>query len=122
MDQLEEKLNKLNSVETPENFHQSVMQKVYGWRFRTVSFVLFTILFVNLTVIVLHIDLKIIDAELIDMMQDLFVSFDITFEYFNTIFNSLFEVISPFIFFSALLSLAGVIYLGRRIYTSRFLI
>lgn len=122
MEKIDEHLNKLRVVDTPKSFHQGVMQKVYNWRFRTIFFVVFFILLINFIIITLHIDIKLINAEFADMFQDLMGSFDMSITFFNVIFDSLFDIVSPFVFFSAFISLIGVFYVGRKIYISKFLI
>ncbi len=122
MEKIDEQLKKLGMVDTPKSFHHGVMEKVYNWRFRTMFFIVFALLAINFFVIAFHINMKLIDAEFLDMLQDFMGSFDMSASFFNTVFGSLFEIVSPFVLFSAFLSLMGVVYVGRKIYKSKFLI
>lgn len=116
MEKIDEQLNNLSMVEIPVKMHQSVMRRVrYSNRLRPVLFVSFILLALNFLVIAWHINAKLIDAEFINMIQDFFEVFNFNFSFINTISASFFEIISPILFLSVLLSLGGAIYTGKKI-------
>ncbi len=49
------------------------------------------------------------------MMGDFFTGFDLSFSFIGTILGSFFEIISPALILSALFSLVGAIYIGKKI-------
>jgi len=115
MEKIDEQLNSISFVEVPTGMHQFVMQKVNYKKFQPVLFVTFILLALNFIVIVWHINAKLIDAEFTDMMQDFLEIFSFNFSFINTVFVSFFEIISPLLVVSAILSLVGAIYTGKKI-------
>ena len=115
MEKIDEQLNNISFVEVPIGMHQFVMQKVNYKKLQPVLFVAFVLLVLNFIVIVWHINAKLIDAEFADMAKDFFEVFSFNFSFINTVLVSFFEIISPLLVVSAMLSLAGVIYTGKKI-------
>lgn len=115
MEKIDEQLNNLSQTEVPIGVHQSVMRRVNYQRIKPVLFIAFTLLLFNFLVIASHINAKLVDAEFTDMAQDFFEVFSFNFSFFKIIFISFFEIISPMIALSAVLSLAGAIYTGKKI-------
>ena len=121
MEKIDEQLNNLSFfLEIPVGVHQSVMQKIHYQKIKIVFFVIFALLSCNFLILAWHINAKLIDAEFIDMVQDFFDVFNLSFSFIGTIFTSFFEIISPALFLSALLSLVGVIYTGKQISFYKF--
>ena len=115
MENLDEQLNNLSLIEIPVGVHQSVMRRVNYQKVRPVLFTALIFLMFIFLVIISYINAKLVDAEFIDMAQDFFDVFSFDFSFINTIFVSFFEIISPAIFLSALMSLVGAIYIGKQI-------
>ena len=120
MEKINEQLNNLSWVEVPTGVHQSVMRKINYQRVRPALFIAFSFLALNFLVIAWHINAKLIDAEFVDMVQDFFEVFNFNFSFLKTIIESFFEIISPMLFLSAVLSLAGATYLGKKINNYQF--
>ena len=120
MENIEKQLNTIKKVEMPFGVHQSIMKRVNYRRFRPISLVSFILLFINFVLLAWHINTRIIDAELVDMMQDLFASFSMDMNFFNTIFSSFFEVVPFELFISAVISFVGIAYLVKKITTHEF--
>ena|ERR1035437_1431624 len=115
MEKIDEHLNNLNMVEIPIHLHQSVMRKVNYQKIKPVLFVAFALLLFNFLVIAWHINAKLIDAEFLDMTQDFFEVFHFNVSFISTMWVSFFEIISPMLALSAILSLIGAIYTGKQI-------
>ena len=115
MDKIDEQLNNLSTVKIPAGMHQYVMRRINYQKIKPVLLVAFALLVLNFLIIGWHINAKLIDAEFIDMTQDFFEVFNFNFAFFNTILTSLFEIISPMLVLSAILSLVGAIYTGKKI-------
>lgn len=120
MEKIDEQLNNLSLVKVPAGMHQFVMQKINHQKTRPIFLVAFIILVFNFLVIAWHINAKLINAEFIDMAQDFFEVFSFNFSFINTVLGSFFEIISPTLFLSATLSLAGAIYIGKKITVYQF--
>ncbi|MFA5932285.1 MAG: hypothetical protein WC793_02810 [Candidatus Paceibacterota bacterium] len=120
MEKIDEQLNNLSLAEVPFGIHQSVMRKVNYHKIKPVLFVSFILLLINFLIIAWRINAKLIDAEFIDMAQDFFEIFKFNFSFITTISGSFFDIISPAIFTSAILSLIGAIYVGKKINTYQF--
>ncbi len=120
MENIEKQLNTIKKVEMPFGVHQSIMKRVNYRRFRPILLVSFILLFINFVLLAWHINTRIIDAELVDMMQDLFASFSMDMNFFNTIFSSFFEVVPFELFISAVISFVGIAYLVKKITTHEF--
>jgi len=114
MDPIDEKLNRISSLEVPAGMHQFVMRKVNYKKLQPVLFTVFSLLILNFIVVVWHINAKLIDAEFTDMVQDFFEVFSFNFSFINTVLGSFFEIISPLLVVSAVLSLCGIIYTGKK--------
>jgi hypothetical protein len=115
MEKIDEQLNNLSVVEVPTLVHQSVMRKVNYQKIKPALFIAFALLVFNFLVIAWHINAKLIDAEFADMTQDFFEVFNFNFSFIGTVWVSFFEIISPMLFLSAVLSLIGAIYTGKKI-------
>lgn len=115
IDKIDEQLNNLAVAEIPAGMHQSIMRKVNYQKIKPVLFIAFLLLVLNFLIIGWHINAKLIDAEFIDMTQDFLEVFSFNFAFINTILVSFFEIISPVLVLSAILSLVGAIYTGKKI-------
>lgn len=115
MEIIDEKLNSLSSMEVPNGVHQSVMRRVQYNKLRPVLFVGFGLLVLNFLIITWHINAKLIDAEFMDMTQDFFEVFNFNFSFISMTWLNFFEIVSPMLLLSAVLSLAGAIYTGKQI-------
>jgi hypothetical protein len=115
MEKIDEQLNNLFMAEVPIGMHQFVMRKVNYQKIKPVLFVSFVLLAFNFLIIAWHINAKLIDAEFIDMTQDFFEVFHFNFSFISTMWVSFFEIISPTLALSAILSLVGAIYTGKEI-------
>ena len=115
MEKIDEQLNNIPSIEVPIGMHQFVMLKINYKKFQPVLLVAFTLLVLNFVIVIWHINAKLIDVEFSDMMRDFFEVFNFNFSFISTILASFFEIISPLLVISALLSLIGVIFTGRKI-------
>jgi hypothetical protein len=119
MEKIDEQLNNITSVEIPLGMHQFVMRRINYKKLLPVLLVAFILLAFNFIVIVWHINAKLIDVEFTDMIQDFFEVFNFNFSFFSTIWTSFFEIISPALVLSAIMSLVGVIYTGKKINSYR---
>ena len=119
MEKIDEQLNNLKMVDAPIGLHQFVMRKINYKKIAPVLFTALIILMFNFLVIGWHINMKLIDAEFLDMTQDFFEIFTFNFPFFNTVWNSFFEIISPMLLLSAVLSLGGIIYVIKKINSYR---
>ena len=115
MGKIDEQLNNLSLSEVPIGMHHSVMQKINYQKIKPALFVAFCLLVFNFLAIAWHINMKLIDADFLDMTRDLLDVFDFNLSFINTILGSFFEIISPVLFLSAVLSFIGAIYLGKKI-------
>ncbi len=115
MEKIDEQLNNISQVEVPIGMHQFVMRKINYKKLQPVLFVAFALLALNFIVIVWHINARLIDVEFSDMVQDIFQIFSFNFSFINTVFVSFFEIISPLLVVSAVLSMIGAIYTGKKI-------
>ena len=120
MEKIDEQLNNLKMIEIPIHLHQSVMRKVNYQKIKPVLFVAFALLLFNFLVIAWHINAKLIDAEFLDMTQDFFEVFHFNISFVSTMWVSFFEIISPTLALSAILSLVGAIYIGKKITVYQF--
>jgi len=121
MEKIDEQLNNISLVEVPSGMHQFVMRKINYKKLQPVLLVAFSLLVLNFIVIVWHINAKLIDAEFTDMMQDFFEVFNFNLSFFSIMWVSFFEIISPMLVLSAILSLAGIIYTGKKINSFRLI-
>ena len=80
-----------------------------------VFFVAFILFAFNFLLIAWHINAKLIDADFVTMTRDFLDVFDFNFSFVSTVFVSFFEIISPILILSAIFSLTGVVYIGKRI-------
>ena len=115
MDKIDEQLYNLSNTEIPAGVHQSVMRRINYTRLRPVLFVSFLLLMFNFLIITWHVNAKLIDTEFIDMTQDFFEVFNFSFSFVWVTIASFFEIVSPLLALSAVLSLAGAIYAGKKI-------
>ena len=115
MEKIDEQLNNLAMVEVPIGLHQSIMRKANYKKLQPVLFVAFVLLAFNFLVIAWHINARLIDKEFIDMGQDFFEIFKFDFPFFSTMIARFFEIVSPMLALSAILSLTGAIYTGTKI-------
>lgn len=115
MEKIDAQLNNLSMAEVLAGLHQSVMMKIGYRKMQPVLWVAFSLLLLNFLVIAWHINARLIDAEFIDMSQDFFEVFKFDLPFFSTMIIRFFEIISPALFISAILSLGGAIYTGRKI-------
>ena len=120
MEKIDEQLNSLRMVEVPVGMHQSILRKINYQKIKPVLFVAFALLLFNFLVIAWHINAKLIDAEFLDMTQDFFEVFKFNFSFVSTMWGSFFEIISPTLALSAILSLIGAIYTGKQISFYKF--
>ncbi len=120
MEKIDEQLNNLSAMEVPQGFHHSVMRKINYKRLKPALFIAFVLLAFNFLAIAWHINAKLIDAEFFDMTQDFFEVFNFNFSFISTILGNFFEIISPALVLSAVLSLAGAIYTGKKIAAYQF--
>lgn len=107
-------------TEIPIGVHQSVMRKINYQKIKPMLFTVFVLLVINFLVIVWHINAKLVDAEFTDMMQDFLEVFSFNFSFVGIMLGSFFEIISPLLVLSALLSLVGAVYTGKKINFYRF--
>ena len=125
MEKIEEQLNKLSSaemVEIPVGVHEKIMRRIsYLKQIKPVLLVAVCLFFLNFLIILWRINIKLIDAEFTDMMQDLIYGLDLNISTIGTVLSSFFEVISPALVFSAILSLIGTIYLVNKIRIIEFI-
>ena len=120
MEKIDEQLNSLSLIEIPVGMHQSVMRRVNYQKIKPVLFIVFTLLAFSFLATTWYINVKLVDAEFVDMAQDFFNVFNFNFAFIDTIWGSFFEIISPTLFLSAILSLAGAIYIGKKITVYQF--
>jgi len=115
MEKIDEQLDNLPLVEIPTGMHQFVMRKINNKKLQPVLFVVFTLLALNFIIIIWHINVKLIDVKFTDMMQDFLEIFSFNFSFISTFITSFFEIVSPLLVISAILSLVGTIYTGKKI-------
>jgi hypothetical protein len=122
MEKIEEQLNSLSLAEIPVGTHDFVMRKVNYQKIKPLLFVGIVSFAVIFIATIWYINTKLVDAEFVDMMQDFMEVFDFNINYdsINTILSNFFEIISPLIFTSAILSLGGMIYIGKKITFNQF--
>jgi hypothetical protein len=120
MDKIDEQLNSLYLAEIPVGMHQSVMRRVNYQKIKPMLFTAFALLAFSFIAIIWQINTQLINAEFTDMAQDFFNVFNFNFAFIDTIWGSFFEIISPTLFLSAILSLAGAIYIGKKITVYQF--
>jgi len=114
MEKIDEQLDNLPLVEIPTGMHQFVMRKINYKKLQPILFATFTLLALNFLVIAWHINAKLIDAEFTDIMKDFFEVFSFNFSFIKAILESFFEIISPLLLVSAMLSIIGAIYTGKK--------
>ena len=119
MENIDEQLNNLSFVEVPADLHQSVMRKVNYKKIKPVLFLAFALFLFNFLLLVWHINVKMINTDFITMTRDFLDVFDFGFSFINTVVGSFFEIVSPLLVLSAILSLSGALYIGKRINTYR---
>jgi hypothetical protein len=117
MDKIEEQLNNTFVVDVPKGMHQLIMRRVNYKKIQPFLFITFSLLLINFIVIGWHINAKLVDAEFMDMMRDFFEVFSFNFSFINIFIKSFFDIVSPMLAISAVLSLGGAIYTA--IYTNR---
>ena len=115
MEKIDEQLYNLGAVEIPNDLHQSVMRRVNYQKIKPALFIAFFLFLLNFIIIAWHINAKLIDTEFIDMTRDFLDVFSFNFSFIKIIVGNFFEIISPMIFLSAVLSLAGAVYIGEKI-------
>jgi hypothetical protein len=120
MEKIDEQLNNLSLVEVPIGVHHSVMRKVHYQKIKPVLLVAFCLLVFNFLAIAWHINMKLIDADFLDMTRDFLDVFSFNLSFIDMILGSFFEIISPALVLSAVLSFAGAIYLGKKINIYQF--
>ena len=120
MEKIDEQLKNIALAEFPAEMHQSIMRAVDYRRIRPVLLVGFFLLASIFVLTAWHINIKLVNAEFSDMMKDFFGSFELSFYFVGTVLGSFFEIISPTLVLSGILSLVGTIYLGKKIKTFEF--
>jgi hypothetical protein len=120
MEKIEEQLNNLSAVEVPIGVHYSVMREVHYQKIRPALLIAFSVLIFNFLFIGWHINAKLINAEFLDMTQDFLEVFSFNFSFIQMVFVSFFEIVSPVLVLSAVLSLVGAIYTGKKINFHQF--
>jgi len=115
MDKIDEQLNNISFTEVPTGVHQFVMRKIHYKKLQPVLYVTFTLLILNFLFIIWHINAKLIDAEFTDMIKDFLEVFSFNLAFINMVLVSFFEIISPLLIVSVVLSLVGAIYTGKKI-------
>lgn len=120
MEKIDEQLKNLLLVGAPTSLHQSVMRKVQSKRLQPVLLTVLCLLVLNFIVIVWRINTKLVEAEFSDMILDFFEISDFSFSFVSTTLGSFLEIVSLELILSALLSLTGIIYIGRKIRVYQF--
>lgn len=120
MEKIDEQLNNISLTEVPIEMHRFIMRKINYKKIQPVLFVIFASLALSFIVIVLHINAKLVDAEFADIVQDFFEVFSFNFSFINAVLVSFFEIVSPLLVVSMVLSLVGAIYTGKKISFYRF--
>ena len=120
MEKIDEQLHSLREMEIPHGMHQSIMRKVNYKKLQPVFFVTFALLVLNFIVIVWHINARLIHLEFADMVQDFFEVFSFNFSFVKIVLLSFFEIISPLLVSSAVLSLVGALYTGKKMNSYHF--
>jgi hypothetical protein len=120
MDKIDEQLNNLSLVEVPAELHQSIIRKVNYHKIKPVLFIALALLVFNFLLTVWSINVRLIDADFISMIRDFFDVFSFDFSLISTVAESFFEIISPALVLSAVLSLIGFIYVGKKISIYQF--
>ncbi len=115
METIDEQLNNLSLVEIPSAMHQSIMRKVNHQKINPTLLVVFFLLVLNFLITAWHINTSLMNVDFLSMARDVFGIFNFNLSFINTITVSFFEVVPLSIIISAILSLAGAIYVGRKI-------
>ena len=120
MEKIDEQLNNLSSVEVPTGMHQFVMRQINYKKIKPVLIIVFVLFAFNFLLIIWHINAKLIETDFIDMVHDFFDVFNFNLSFINTIATAFFETVSIILVLSAALSLAGIIYIGKKINMHQF--
>jgi len=115
MEKIDEQLKNLAQIDTPIEIHRSVMNRIHNKKIQPMLFFVLGLLVFNFAIIAWHINGKLVKAEFGDMLADFFTDFTLTFYLISTILKSFFEIVSPALVLSALLSFIGIIYVGKKI-------
>ncbi len=121
MEKIDEQLKNISSVEIPTGTHHSIMRNINYRQMWPMFIFVFLLLVLNFLIIMWHINSKLIDAEFSDMAGDFFTGLDLSFDFIEAVLGSFFEIISPALVLSALVSLVGAIYVGKKIKFAQFL-
>lgn len=120
MDKIDEQLNNLLSKELPSEIHELVMQKVKFRKIRPVLFTVFAVLVFSFITSAWYINVKLIDAEFMDMAQDFLDVFSFNFSFISIMLANFLEIISPLLFSYTVLSFIGVLYIVKQINFYKF--
>jgi len=115
MEKIDEQLNNLSVIDIPNGMHQDIMRSVNYQKVNPTILVAFFLLVLNFLMMAWHINTRLIDADFLNMARDVFNVFDFNIASIGTIISSFFEVVPLSITISAVLSLAGAIYLLTKI-------
>lgn len=115
MEKIDEQLNNLALIDVPVGLHHSVMSKINYQKIKLVLLFTFAFLTLNFIVVAWRINTKLIEAEFLDMTQDFLEVFSFNISFINTMFQNFFEIISPALFLSTVLSLVGAMYTIKKI-------
>lgn len=120
MEKIDQRLYEKNEVDIPFGVHQSIMARVNYLHFRPIFFLVLVIFIVNLLILFLHIDNKLIEAEFLDMVTDFTTDSYSGLLVLNILTGKFFEIISVELLASLFLNLIGTIYFSKKIVAYRF--
>ncbi|SRR5258708_1352425 len=114
MEDIDKQLHNLSSYDLPVGVHKAVMLRAYYKKLQPIFAVVFALLALSFLSVIWYIYEELIDAQFTDMVKDFFEVFSFNFSFVNIVFTSFFDIVSPALVLSAVLSLAGTIYTGRK--------
>jgi len=120
MEKTDEQLNSMTMVEIPFGIHQSVMRKINHQKIKPALIVAFALLVLNFLLVAWHINNKLIDADFVSMWNDFLDVFSFNFSFISTMVGNFLDIVPLELFLSAVLSLAGAIYLAKKINSFNF--
>lgn len=104
----------------PMGLHQAILERVNYLKLRPLLVIVLAVFLVNILILGLHINSKLIEVEFFDMVRDFTMDSYAGFLVANIVFEKFFQIIPVEIILSVLLNLAGITYIANRLLSYRF--
>ena len=113
-------LHNTQNVDVPHGLHSNIMKRVNHLKLRPLFFIILVLFISNLLVLASHINGKLVEAEFVDMLQDMTKD-----SYFDSLalgilIGRFFEIISFELIASVILNTVGAFYISSKLLPHTF--